>query len=145
METVTKINNMKTKDRWKARKVGRTYCAPACGRGCTHAEFKRAHRLADALIRKCENAVGGKWEKRVHENLGWHYSVSLIGGNLCINEYRDMTKPYAIGFSGGTPSQVFFRAHSKSIKWLVANQLRIIKEESKIWNTHVDKNNKALK
>lgn len=80
------------KSSWKPKRQGNIYCAPACGRGCTHAEYLKAHKLADALIKKCEKEVGGKWEKRIHENLGWYYSVSLVGGDITISEHRRSDK-----------------------------------------------------
>ena len=135
---------MKT-DRWKAKRRGDTYCAPACGRGCTHKEYLRANTLADELVKKCEKEVGGKWEKDVFENLGWHYSVILVGGNISIREHEGTDKPYSIGFKGGTPSQIHLGTASNSLKWLVDKQLNAIKKEANKWNDYLSSNKKSLK
>lgn len=134
---------------WKPKRKGLVYCSPACGAGCTHAAYTKAHKLADALVKKCQKEAGGKWEKRVHENLGWHYSVNLKGGNLSISEngYLGLWKskaPYDISFGGGTPSVVFIKGNSKSIKRLVAQQLKAIKNEADRWNDCLKGNKKAL-
>lgn len=57
---------------WKARRLGDKYCAPACGRGCTHAEYKKAKASASALVQK----LGPGWTAHVFENLGWHYKAT---------------------------------------------------------------------
>ncbi len=130
---------------WKPKREGKLYCSPACGGGCTHAQYVKAHKLADRLIKKCEKQAGGKWEKRVHENLGWHYCVSLVGGNIAIMENKDSDKPYSVASHvGGTPSQIFIRSHSKSIKWLVDKQLRMVQKEADKWNNYLSVNKKAL-
>lgn len=56
---------------WKPKLSGATFCAPACGRGCTKAEYDRAAMNARALAQR----LGAGWSTRVWENLGWHYSV----------------------------------------------------------------------
>lgn len=59
-------------DRWKPVRKGATYCAPACGCGCTWAEFQKATKSARALCRQ----LGAGWEPDVWENGGWHYMVA---------------------------------------------------------------------
>jgi hypothetical protein len=54
-----------------------------CGGGCTVAAFNLANKRADALVAK----MGPGWEKYVHENLGWHYSVIFTGTSLRLHEY----------------------------------------------------------
>jgi hypothetical protein len=49
---------------------GKTYCSPACGRGCARREYDRAVRDADHLVRRLR---GSGWRAVVWENLGWHY------------------------------------------------------------------------
>lgn len=56
---------------WKPRRRGAIYCAPACGRGCTHNEYLAAVRDAKALAKE----LGEGWKVRVTENLGWHFSA----------------------------------------------------------------------
>lgn len=54
---------------WTAQRNGEHYCAPACGRGCTWAEYERAVYRASQLAR----TLGEGWEPEVSENLGWHF------------------------------------------------------------------------
>lgn len=75
-------NKMRAEDTtgWTPVRRGAIYCSPRCGRGCTHAEFKAADDAADALVAKMDAFDDGSmngWEKRVWENLGWHYLVKL--------------------------------------------------------------------
>lgn len=52
---------------WKPKRKGLTYCSPACGRGCTHAEYLRAKQKADTLAEQ----LGVNYTSEVFENLGW--------------------------------------------------------------------------
>lgn len=81
---------------WKPRRKDKIYCAPACGRGCTFAEYQRAQKDAKKLLAKMR---GKGWKIRVHENLGWHYQVYYGGMNV-----------YASG-SGGRKYWVLFNTH----------------------------------
>ena len=56
---------------WKPVRRGQIYCAPACGRGCSHNEYLDAHKHAAALAKR----LGRRWTPFVHENLGWHFKV----------------------------------------------------------------------
>lgn len=71
---------MKTKKRrplsWTPRSgfdrdKGPTFCAPACGGGCTRAQFEHATTEARVLAAR----LGPKFRPRVWENLGWHWSA----------------------------------------------------------------------
>jgi hypothetical protein len=53
---------------WEPKRRGDIYCAPACGSGCTLAEYKDAVKRAETLAKR----LGPGWTPRVHENLGWH-------------------------------------------------------------------------
>jgi len=64
------------KDRWEPIAAGPLYCSPACGRGCTRAEYDAAVAGADALVER----LGEGWAPRVWENLGWHYSAKSVDG-----------------------------------------------------------------
>jgi hypothetical protein len=59
---------------WKPVRKGKYYCAPACGRACTHAEYLKARHAARDLCK----LLGPAWRPRVWENLGWHYQVGLL-------------------------------------------------------------------
>ena len=61
---------------WRPVRKGDVFCAPACGRGCTHAEYVHALTSAAAVVRR----LGPGWRPVVSENLGWHYSVELVSG-----------------------------------------------------------------
>lgn len=85
----------KEQEKFEAKKAvrrGDKFCAPWCGRGCTWAEYSRAVKKADALVKKL-NAIGGKWKPRVWENLGWHYQAMARHpesfGRFSITEYDD--------------------------------------------------------
>ena len=56
---------------WTPKRNGAIYCAPACGRGCTHAEFLNAARAAKLMAEE----LGPDWEPHVWENLGWYYAA----------------------------------------------------------------------
>ena len=53
-------NPTKTKDRWTPIRNGLLYCAPACGAGCTYAEYQAAVNKAEALKKKCEKEKAKK-------------------------------------------------------------------------------------
>lgn len=74
---------------WVAVRKGDTYCAPACGHGCT---FERYQAALDRAT-KAAKSLGPKWKPEVHENMGWHSQVR------CGEVY--MTVPGGWG-SGGT-------------------------------------------
>lgn len=59
--------------RWTPRHLpGGVYCSPACGNGCTIAEFNNAERDAASLCAR----MGDGWEPVIWENLGWHYMAA---------------------------------------------------------------------
>ena len=76
---------------WKPRRRGDTYCAPACGHGCTWEERQQAKRNAKALARH----MGRGWTTRVHENMGWHYTVISPCGRIKLHEYWRHVEPEA--------------------------------------------------
>jgi hypothetical protein len=55
---------------WKPKANGHKYCAPACGRGCTRAEYDKAITNAAALVKRLK---GKGWRPVVFENMGWHW------------------------------------------------------------------------
>ncbi len=58
--------------KWTPRnQPGGIYCSPACGGNCTEADYRQAVRCS----RNLAHHMGGGWEPRVWENLGWHYVV----------------------------------------------------------------------
>jgi hypothetical protein len=116
---------------------GNTYCSPACGLGCTYKEFTIATEKAKSLKERCEREIGGEWDVRIHENLGWHWSVfhkaSRIeihyGGYLSKGDYFD------IGILGGTPSSISLHPKSfNSPKEAWDKQIEVIAKEAKMWN-----------
>lgn len=72
---------------WKPERSGDIYCAPACGRGCTYAEYKRANKRAAALVKKLSTG-DLEWEPRVWENLGWHFSARSTCKRFDVSDTR---------------------------------------------------------
>lgn len=56
---------------WEPVRKGAIYCAPACGHGCTWAEYQDALARAKKV---CEE-LGEGWEPDLSENMGWFASV----------------------------------------------------------------------
>ena len=57
---------------WTPVARGKTYCSPVCGCGCTRADYERAVRDADQLVRRLR---GEGWRAVVWENCGWHFKA----------------------------------------------------------------------
>lgn len=107
---------------------GGIYCSPACGRGCTRAEFDRATRAADALARK----LGGGFRPRVWENLGWHYAAELgrtatyrralvevhPAGRQSWTVYLNTDKQFVVQQTGGHPRDAVKDAVEKAGEFL---------------------------
>lgn len=75
---------MKRKDKplsWKPVRKGLIYCAPACGSGCTRAEFDKATLSSAALAKR----MGPRWKPEVWENLGWHWAVRSPCGRMKVH------------------------------------------------------------
>lgn len=68
VEREIKMSNLS----WKPRLNGKTYCAPACGGGCTKAAYDNAVASANALVKRMK---GAGWRTVVFENFGWHWRV----------------------------------------------------------------------
>lgn len=117
-------------DRWQAVRKGKTYCAPACGRGCTHNEYLGALRLGKATLKLLKNPFG--WKVRVWENLGWHVALQKGGMNLHIHNYDSPRVTYSVLFSsdGGTGGESFWTmkdsdSHGSDPNVVINRQLRI--------------------
>lgn len=57
---------------WKPIRRGKTYCSPACGAGCTHAEYLKAKSDSAAVIEQLKTKG---WKSYVWENMGWHWTL----------------------------------------------------------------------
>lgn len=57
--------------RWTPIRTGTLYCSPACGHGCTFAEYEKAWVDANSL----SDSMKSGWEPFVWENMGWHFNV----------------------------------------------------------------------
>ena len=77
---------------WMPVKNGEEYCSPACGCGCTQAEFELANMRAERLAARLNEMPGGfkDWSLSVWENTGWHYEAVReidpepeTGGSYC--------------------------------------------------------------
>jgi hypothetical protein len=79
---------------WNARHLGDRYCSPACGRGCTWAEYQAARKAAAALVRQ----LGRGWRAKVWENLGWHYSAESVDGSMTVSSFGSKGGPFSAFF-----------------------------------------------
>jgi hypothetical protein len=131
METNTKID----KRDWTPVRVGNIYCSPACGAKCTHDAYLRATTSAEKLKERCEKEIGGEWSVRVHENLGWHWSV--YHNKTKFEIYVPMKSDnYAIGLLGGTPIQISLHPDTfASPKEAWDKLIKNISDEAEKWNT----------
>lgn len=92
---------------WTPVKKGLTYCAPACGCGCTYASYLKAHRLGRQALKQLHDKRG--WKVRVWENTGWHVQLQKAGLNLHISSFDGIITSYHSllsrerGGSGGNP------------------------------------------
>lgn len=106
------------KDRWKAVRKGKTFCAPACGCGCTVAEHaavvKKAHAAAKVL--------GNGWRVNVWENLGWHSSAQKGSVSIFLND------DHCAVMSNSSPQIV---AYEGTLRQALATALRIAKKFAK--------------
>ena len=60
------------------------YCAPACGSGCTRAQYLAAQRAGRALAKR----LGNDWKGHVWENMGWHYNARSPCRRLEVSEHK---------------------------------------------------------
>jgi hypothetical protein len=80
MANYRKSVKVPVKPDWAPVRKGPIYCSPACGAGCTHDAFELARLRSQILVRALvEAGYGNRWEGRVWENLGWHYSARVPG------------------------------------------------------------------
>lgn len=72
------IKEKKHKDLWKPVRDGDKYCSPACGMGCTYAEYLATVNNANFAA----EMAGKGWKTDIWENLGWHYQIIDKTGHL---------------------------------------------------------------
>lgn len=58
---------------WTPQRHAERYCSPACGFGCTWAEYQTAVDDSAALAKQ----LGTGWKPHIWENLRWHWEVTL--------------------------------------------------------------------
>lgn len=76
---------MPTKLSWTPVRRGAIYCAPACGRGCTFAEYQHAVKSG----KKLAATLGTGWTSSVSENLGWFYEATSPCGRMRVSPLED--------------------------------------------------------
>jgi hypothetical protein len=109
----------------KPRRRGKTYCSPSCGRGCTHAEYLRAHRAADKALFRIKMShpklAAGLWV-HVWENLGWHWCLraSDFYFSPSVVDPSMLTILAAPGGEGGRPSWMIYFQSQDAAKLLRA-------------------------
>lgn len=59
---------------------GGRFCSPACGMGCTRAQYDHAQVSASELARQ----LGSGWVAEVWENLGWHFKARADVADLSV-------------------------------------------------------------
>lgn len=115
---------------WKPVKRGGSYCAPACGRGCTLAEFREATKRAKELVTRLSASVPeGKWTPRVWENLGWHCSVS--NKTLRIDLHTRNTRDFSAFLQISGPWGGNLVEHGGSPEVAIKNALKTAKTQLK--------------
>lgn len=129
---------MKNEINWNPVKNGLTYCSSACGYGCTLKAYEEANKKALDLAKICEEEIGGKWNIRVHENLGWHWCVIQEKSNITISfgGYLSEGDKYDVGIGRGTPSQVYVHPNNfNSPKEAYDAQVKKISSEYNRWSS----------
>jgi len=81
---------MSKKLSWKPIRNGPIYCSPACGAGCTRAEFDAAHKRGADLVKR----LGRGWTVHVWENLGWHVRADSPGGSGAVYDHSRHVRPF---------------------------------------------------
>lgn len=122
---------------WIAVRNGDIYCSPACGARCTYKKYEKAVNDAENLVKICTETIGGIWETRVHENLGWHWSVIQKGTGIDISYggYLATGDYYSVGLGGGTPAPISLHPKTfKSPKEAYDCQIEAIKKERNRWD-----------
>jgi hypothetical protein len=71
---------------WEPVRNGDIYCSPRCGGKCKWDDYTHACDEAVTLAAIMKEATGLDWTDRVHENLGWHYSVYLTAHGFGFGE-----------------------------------------------------------
>lgn len=97
-----KSERRKAKNRWtpvrRTVKGVAVYCSPACGHGCTRAEYEECRAHARELCAR----LGKGWKPDVWENVGWHYAARR--GVVHIHGYHPtLGKPYYSLFFDSMP------------------------------------------
>lgn len=114
---------------WTPERSGDRYCAPACGGGCTWAQYRKAKRAAARLARR----LGKGWKGSVSENLGWHFKAF----HTKLNEW--VTKPHFHVHQHGdsywadlTTVTAQWHAHGPTPKAAVSNVLAQLQEDTRV-------------
>lgn len=84
-----------TEQDWRPIAKGQTYCSPACGGGCTKAEWRKAHEEANRIAQE----LGEGWEPVVWENLGWFAKAVKNHSEVSFHQY--FSDAYYIASLGG--------------------------------------------
>lgn len=98
---------------------------------------QKALGAGQRLARRLNKSLGGKWETRVHENIGWHVSVRLNAVSVSIYKYADglsygclvSDDPRYPGTGAGTWSKD--KSTYKNPEDAVLHSLRVAHEEFK--------------
>lgn len=109
---------------WNPRRRGLVYCAPACGRGCTRAEYEDAVARGKALAKR----LGPGWTHEVWENLGWYTkAVSPCGRWKVHDDGRGASRYTAFLGDAGSAGGIWAESGSTALEairatWAAARQ-----------------------
>jgi hypothetical protein len=115
---------------WKPVRRGEVYCAPACGRKCTWAEYQQAKERLDTL----KLILGRGWRGEVWENLGWHYKAISSCGRIKVHASHYNNKVTYSAFlgaddsAGGTWVSEPFRDPKKAVAQVIAMGKKTLSE-----------------
>ena len=117
---------------WTAKRKGNTRCAPACGRGCTEAEYQQARRMAKKALSQISDKRG--WKVRIWENMGWHVALEKQGLKLYVKKaYGERRLHYSTLLSadptsgGGDPEFTLYQTFS-SPQAAIDAQMRVARK-----------------
>lgn len=118
---------------WKPRQRGHIYCAPACGRDCTYAEFTHATKEAEKLARILNRGTIGKdWKPVVHENMGWYWRAVDGSGRMKVHgNHYDKNYSYTAFLGESDSSGGRWAAHGRTPQAALLAVIALATEELK--------------
>lgn len=114
---------------WTPVKRGAVFCSPACGGGCTHASFLKAHSDAAMLCETLAKTTAIKtWRPNVWENLGWHCNAISGCGRLKVHPSENPTS-FTAFLGKANEGGGKWAEHGKTPKAAVSNVILVAKNQ----------------